>query len=166
MFCDSHGWDSKQDISDAEQLPVPSWKRTDDQQSSIKQFTGADVVWWHISLIFTLISLIFTYVLTHTNLMWLRPMRVGSVWACTQHSPYLIPTCVPSSYPNSSHPILLSPHTSPRASSFPGPGDWWSTSVRAYHKPKLTVIYVIEGRVSILNQRCIVIKPQSVLYQS
>ena len=31
------------DISDAEQLPVPSWRRNDDQQSSIKQFTGIDV---------------------------------------------------------------------------------------------------------------------------
>ena len=30
-------------ISDSEQLPVPSWKRNDDQQSSIKQFTGVDV---------------------------------------------------------------------------------------------------------------------------
>ena len=39
-FC---GWDSKEDISDVEQLPVPLWKRNDHQQSSIKQFTGADV---------------------------------------------------------------------------------------------------------------------------
>ena len=30
-------------ISDAEQLPVPSWKSNDDQQSSIKQFTCVDV---------------------------------------------------------------------------------------------------------------------------
>ena len=41
-FFDSYGWDSKEDISDAEQLPVPSRKRNDDQQNSW-QFTGADV---------------------------------------------------------------------------------------------------------------------------
>ena len=34
---------AEEDISDAEQLPVPSWKRNDDQWSSIKQFTGVDV---------------------------------------------------------------------------------------------------------------------------
>ena len=52
-------------ISDSEQLPVPSWKRNDDQQSSIKQFTGTDM---HKSgSIDMRISLIFTYILTHTD---------------------------------------------------------------------------------------------------
>jgi len=46
-----------EDISDAEQPPVPSLKRNDDQQSSIKQFTCIDV---YKSGLITLISLIFT----------------------------------------------------------------------------------------------------------
>ena len=64
-------------ISDAEQLSVHPWKRKDDQQSTIKQFIGTDV--YKSGLIahlthFTLISLIFIYILTHTNLVWLRSL--------------------------------------------------------------------------------------------
>ena len=59
-------------ISDAEQLPVHPWKRNDDQQSSIKQFIGTDI--YKSGLIFALISHIFTYDFTHTNLMWLKSL--------------------------------------------------------------------------------------------
>ena len=92
-FWDSYGWDSKEDISDAEQLPVSSLKRND-SPAELHQ-----AVYWHrciqvwfdsISLIFALISLIFTYILTHTNLMWLRSMQLicvmlslWSQWSCS-----------------------------------------------------------------------------------
>jgi len=70
-------------ISDAEQLPVPSWKRgwpAELQQISIIITLFRSLYWhrcvqvWFDSMphSFLLISLIFTYVLTHTNLMWLR----------------------------------------------------------------------------------------------
>ena len=43
-FCDSYDWDCKEDISDAEQLPVSFIEiEMTHQQSFIKHFTGADV---------------------------------------------------------------------------------------------------------------------------
>ena len=74
-FCDSCDSDSKEDISDAEQLPVPSRKGNDDHQSSIKQFSGVDV--YKSGLIAYLTH--FHQVLTHTNLMWLKSLLQGRV---------------------------------------------------------------------------------------
>jgi len=81
-FCDSYDCDRKEDISDAEQLPVPSWKRNDDQRSSINGVvvykSGFIAYRTHFY-----IDLTHSHFLTHTNLMWLR--SPPSSYAPTKH---------------------------------------------------------------------------------